>query len=98
VDQLKNSQDFVVGLANSEVGKIAAQAIAAQSGGISSVGGLLNSAKEAGAGGKSGAGAGGGASGGAGGEAAAGGEGAAEAGAGGGITDLVAAAETIPVP
>ena len=38
VDQLKNSQDFVVGLANSEVGKIAAQAIAAQSGGISSVG------------------------------------------------------------
>ncbi len=59
VDQLKNSQDFVVGLANSEVGKIAAQAIAAQSGGISSVGGLLNSAKEAGAGGKAAAGAGG---------------------------------------
>ena len=84
VDQLKNSQDFVVGLANSEVGKIAAQAIAAQSGGISSVGGLLNSAKEAG--GKPGPG----------GPAGAGGEAAAEAG--GGITDLVAAAESIPVP
>lgn len=48
IDAMKNSQEFVVGLANSEAGKIATQAVAAgATGGVSSVGGLLNAASKA---------------------------------------------------
>ncbi len=48
IDAMKNVQDFTVGLANSEVGKIAAQAVAAgATGGASTVGGLINAASKA---------------------------------------------------
>ncbi|MFV0459226.1 MAG: hypothetical protein ACK5MT_10730 [Actinomycetales bacterium] len=40
----RNVQDFVVGLANSEVARIGASALAARSGGLSAVGGLLSAA------------------------------------------------------
>lgn len=48
IDAMKNAQDFTVGLANSEVGKIAATAIAGSAtGGASTVGGLINAATKA---------------------------------------------------
>ncbi len=48
VDIMKNVQDFTVGMANSEVGMIAAQAAAGkQSGGASTIGGLINAASKA---------------------------------------------------
>lgn len=46
VQASKNVQDFVVGLANSEVAKIGAKAVAARTGGISAVGGLLSAASK----------------------------------------------------
>ena len=48
VDARKNVQDFTVGLANSEVAKIATQAVTSgATGGLSAVGGLLNAASNA---------------------------------------------------
>jgi hypothetical protein len=45
VDAMKNVQDFTVGLANSEIAKIATQAVTSgATGGLSAVGGLLNAA------------------------------------------------------
>ena len=47
VDARKNVQDFTVGLANSEVAKIATQAVTSgATGGLSAVGGLLNAASD----------------------------------------------------
>jgi len=47
VDVQKNAQDYVVGLANSKVGEIAANAaVSYASGGVSTVGGLINQAKD----------------------------------------------------
>ena len=48
IDAIKNAQDFAVGLANSEAGKLAVGAIAAgATGGATTVGGLLNAAGKA---------------------------------------------------
>jgi len=48
IDAIKNAQDFAVGLANSEAGKLAVSAIAAGgTGGATTVGGLLNAATKA---------------------------------------------------
>lgn len=48
IDAMKNTQDFIIGLANSEAGKLAVGAVAAgATGGASTVGGLLNAAGKA---------------------------------------------------